>query len=123
MRRWLVILGVIATVAVAVAIYAAIQASESEEEKADRARVVVLERQLRDVEGRLGKASEESDVRRLQRSGAEESDVAKLDRRLRRVEDDMTDVADSSADTGRAVNRLDQRLDVLSRRIQALRRR
>ncbi len=127
LRRWLVILGAIAAVATAIAIYALVQATESENEKADRDRVVVLERQLRsrlaEVDRRLGKASEESDVRRLQRRGAEEADVNKLDRRLRRVENDVTDAVDTAADSGQALVRIDRRLDILARRVAALRRR
>ena len=127
LRRWLVALGVIAAVATAIAVYALVQAQESEDEKADQDRVVVLERQLRSrlaqVDRRLAQASEESDVRRLQRRGAEETDVSKLDRRLRRVEADVTDAVDTAADSGQALVRLDRRLDILARRVEALRRR
>ncbi len=127
LRRWLVVLGVIAAIATAIAIYALLQANDSEDQKADRERVVVLERQLRsrlaEVDRRLGKTSEESDVRRLQRRGAEETDVTKLDKRLRRVENDATDAVDTAADSGQELVRIDRRLDILARRVAALRRR
>ena len=126
-RRWLVVLGAIAVVAVGVAIFSLVRAQESEQEKADRDRVVVLERQLRqriaELDRRLGRTSEEADVRRLERRSAEEGDVASVDRRLRRVEEDVTDAADTAASTGRTFNRVERRVDALARAVRALRRR
>ncbi len=124
------VLGLIAVVAVAVAAFALIRADESEEESANRDRVVVLERQLKQrlaqVDRRLRGTSEESDVdrleRRVRRSG-EESDVTKLDRRLRRLEDDLVDAVEGAADANEGLGRVDRRLDGLARDVRALRRR
>ncbi|MDQ3721157.1 MAG: hypothetical protein M3350_10335 [Actinomycetota bacterium] len=129
-RRWLVVLGLIAVVAVGVAAFALLRANDSEEQSADRDRVVVLERQLKQrlaqVDRRLRGTSEESDVdkleRRVRRSG-EESDVTKLDRRIRRVESDLVDAVEGAADANQGLGRVARRLDGLSRDVRALRRR
>ncbi len=122
-RRWLVLLGVIALAAGAVAAYALIQADESQDEAAEKGRVVQLERTLAgriaQVDKRLARTSEEIDnqERRLRRTG-EEADVAKLDRRLRRLENDVTDAIDAAADSGQALDRFERRLDALDRRVR-----
>ncbi len=122
-RRWLVLLGLIALAAGAVAAYALIQADESQDEAAEKSRVVQLERTLAgriaQVDKRLARTSEEIDnqERRLRRAG-EEADVAQLDRRLRRVENDVTDAVDAAADTGQALDRFERRLDALDRRVR-----
>ena len=118
-RRWLVVLGVITVLAVGLAAYALIATQESDDEKASLDRVAVLEEQLRDrirqLDRRLGRASEESDVRRLERSSASQAQVAAIERRLRRVESDMTEAADTAAAAGRGVQRLDNRVDIVVR--------
>jgi len=129
-RRWLILLGLIAVAAIGVAAFALIRGAESDEESADRDRVVVLERQLKQrlaqVDRRLRGTSEESDVnkleRRVRRSG-EESDVVRLDRRLRRLEGDLVDAVDGAADANQGLGRLARRVDGLSRAVRALRRR
>ena len=123
MRRWLVLLGLIALAAGAVAAYALIQADESQDEAAEKGRVVQLERTLAgriaQVDKRLARTSEEIDnqERRLRRAG-EEADVAQLDRRLRRLENDVTDAIDAAADSGQALDRFERRLDALDRRVR-----
>ena len=134
-RRWLIALGLIAVVAVGVAAFALIRASKSDEESADRDRVVVLERQLKagdaqkfdvlaQVDRRLRGTSEESDVnqleRRVRRSG-EESDVVRIDRRLRRLERDLVDAVDGAAGANQGLGRVARRVDGLSREVRELR--
>jgi len=120
-RRWLVLLGVLAIAASAVAVYALIQAGES----ADQQRVNSLERSLREANAELKRANRQraADQRELQRqlgSTSEESDVAKIDRRLRGIERDVVDAVDAGADSGRALSRLDDRIDALSDRLTAV---
>ena len=122
-RRWLVLLGTLAVIATAVAVYALVANGDS----ADEQRVEQLERRLADAERRLGRAGEESDVTKLeqlQRTKAEEADVRRLsgrldrvDTRVGRVERDVVDAVDSAAGTGRAVNRISERLDELTARV------
>jgi hypothetical protein len=117
-RRWLVMLGLITVIAFGLAAYAVIKAQESEEESADRDRVAALAATLQDRLARLDRqqrrASEETDVRRLERQA--QLDISKLDRRLRRIEDDVTDSVDAAGENGDAIGRLDERLDRLERR-------
>jgi len=123
LRRWLVLLGALAVLATAVAIYAILQ----NEDSADKSRVTQLERRLDDAQQRLQRTGEESDVNKLQESNArqaEENDVrrvstqlSKLDRRLRRVESDVVDALDTAAGTGRAVERTGDRLDGVNQRV------
>ena len=113
-RRWLVLLGVLAVVAIAVAAYSILQSEQS----ADSDRVEALERQLDEATRTLRSTEEESDVENLERSvrgAAEEKDTARLDRRLRRVERDVVDALDASADTGRALRRMQVQVDRLER--------
>jgi hypothetical protein len=127
-RRWLVVLGAIAVVASAVAVFALVRADESESESADKDRVGLLERSLQqriaEVDRRLGKTPTESETnkieRRLRRT-SEETDVARLDRRLRRVEDDLTDAVGGAADAGKGLVRVQRRLDALAREVRRLR--
>ena len=130
LRRWLLLLGLLAVVATGVAAYALLRAEDSQRDSADQGRVTALERRLQrrivEVDKRLARTGEEADVnrleRRLRRTG-EGSDVTKLDRRLRRVENDVSDAVDGAADSGRALLRLDRRLDALSRDVRRLRSR
>ncbi len=121
MRRWLVLLGVLAVAASAVAAYALIQTDES----ADQERVNSLGRNLREANAQLERANRERDLERreLERrlgSTSEESDVAKIDRRLRGVERDVVDALDATADSGRALSRLGDRIDSISDRLTAV---
>jgi hypothetical protein len=114
-RRWLVVLGALAVLASAVAIYAVVKSGES----ADEDRTDALEQRLNAIQLQAEGAEEESDVERLERRlrrAAEEGDVARLDRRLRRIERDVVDALDAAADTGRALDRLDDRMGRLERR-------
>ncbi len=128
LRRWLVVLGLLAVVACAVAAYALIRADESESDAADKDRVAALERgldrRIAQLDRRLGQTSSETEsTRRELRQTSEESDVAKLDRRLRRVENDLTDAVDAAAESGKGLLRVQRRLDTLSREVRRLRSR
>lgn len=122
-RRWLVLLGVISVLAAAAAAFAVVRASESESEAADEDRLVLLERSLdrrvAQMDKRLARTGAEIDSqeRRLRRAG-EESDVSKLDRRLRRVENDVTDAVEAAADAGEGLARIERRLAALSREVR-----
>ena len=125
LRRWLVIVGLISVLAAAAAAFAVIKADESESEAADEDRVMLLERSLdrriAAMDKRLARTSAEIDnqERRLGRAG-EESDVANLDRRLRRVENDTADAVEAAADAGKGLAAIDRRLDELSRDVRRL---
>ena len=119
LRRWLAAMTAIAVVAAGVAVYAVIKANDS----ADQERVEVLEKalaeRLRAVDRELQSAEEEADVEKLEgrvRGSAEERDVSRIDRRVRRMERDVVDALDAAADSGRALNRLERRVDRLARR-------
>lgn len=130
LRRWLALLGALAVLATAVAIYALLQ----NEDSADKGRVNQLERRLDEAQQRLQRTGEESDVNKLEESTAgkaEESDLrrvgtqlSRLDKRLRRVERDVVDAIDTAAGTGRAVERVGDRADgrvtELSKRLDAV---
>ena len=49
--------------------------------------------------------------------------MAKLDRRLRRVENDLNDAVGGAASAGKGLANVQRRLDRIERRIRALRRR
>jgi predicted nucleic acid-binding Zn-ribbon protein len=120
LRRWLAVLGVVAAIASAIAVYALVTADGS----AGDDEVGALEDRLVEAERKLGGASEESDVReverRLRRTG-EESDVRVLDKRITQLEEDVVDAIDAGADRGKEVNRLTQRVEALSREVRRLR--
>lgn len=126
MRRWLVLLSVICVLTAGAAAYAIIKADESNTEAADKDRVVLLERSLdrriAELDRRLARTVNEVDnlEGRLGRAG-EESDVAKLDRRLRRVENDTTDAVEAAADAGEGLAKFERRLGALSREVRRLR--
>ena len=125
MRRWLIVLGLISVLAAGVAVFAVIKANESNSEAADKDRLVLLERsldrRLAEVDNRLNRTGSEIDSQegRLRRAG-EESDVAKLDRRLRRVENDSTDAVEAAADAGKGLAGIERRLAALTREVQRL---
>jgi len=125
MRRWLIVLGLISVLAAGVAVFAVIKANESNSEAADKDRLVLLERsldrRLAEVDNRLNRTGSEIDSQegRLRRTG-EESDVAKLDRRLRRVENDSTDAVEAAADAGKGLAGIERRLAALTREVQRL---
>ena len=126
LRRWLALLGALAVLATAVAIYALLE----NEDSADKSRVNQLERRLDDAQRRLQRTGEESDVSKLEESTAgkaEESDIrrvaaqlSRLDKRLRRVEADVVDAIDTAAGTGRATNQTSDRVNQLSERLDAV---
>ena len=126
LRRWLVVLGLIAVLAAGAAAVALVKADESESEAADEDRVVLLERSLErriaEMDRRVARTSAEIDKqeRRLRRAG-EETDVARLDRRLRRVEDDATDAVEAAANAGERLGSIERRLAALRRDVRRLR--
>ncbi len=126
LRRWLALLGLISLLAAAAAAFAVVKAEESEREAADEDRLTLversLERRIAAMDKRLARTGAEIDnqERRLRRAG-EESDVNKLDRRLRRVENDATDAVEAAAEAGDALRGVDRRLDRLSREVRRLR--
>ena len=136
LRRWLVVLGLIAVLAAAAAALALVKADESESEAADEERVVLLERSLErriaEMDTRLARTSAEIDKqeRRLRRAG-EETDVARLDQRLRRVEsssarlrrveDDATDAVEAASEAGERLGSIERRLAALRRDVRRLR--
>lgn len=129
-RRWLVVLGTVALLATAVAVYALLRADDSESRSADKQSVATLERTFnqrnRAIDKRLDKKSSSGETNRIERrlrGTGEESDVAKLDRRLRRVENDLTDAVSGAASAGKGLVTVQRRLDRIERQIRALRRR
>ncbi len=125
MRRWLVLLSFICVLTAGAAAYALVKANESNSEAADKDRLVLLERSIdrrtAELDRRLSRTGTEIDNQeaRLRRAG-EESDVAKLDRRLRRVENDTTDAVEAAADAGKGLVRIERRLAALSREVRRL---
>ncbi len=123
LRRWLVLLGLIAVLAAAGAAFAVVRATESEREAADEDRLVLLERSLdrriAAMDKRLATTNAQigEQQRRLRRAG-EESDVARLDRRLRRVENDTADAVEAAADANEELGRIERRLAALSRAVR-----
>jgi hypothetical protein len=117
-RRWLVIIGVLAVIATGLAAYAVIRASGS----AESDQVTALEKRLTALDR---KSSEESDVDKLQRElrkTSEESDVVAINRRLNRLERDVVDAVDASAKAGKGNERLQERFSRISVRVDRLRR-
>ena len=120
-RRWLILLGALAVIATAVALYALVQGGDS----ADEQRVDQLERRVADAQQRLRSTGEESDVNQLERSQGTDirgvrTQISRIEVRLRRVERDVVDATDTAASTGRALSRVDDRLDALSTRLDAV---
>lgn len=126
LRRWLALLGALAVLASAVAIYALLQ----NEDSADKQRVEQLDSRVDENQKRLNRTGEESDVNKLEEANAgqaEESDIrrvstqlTRLDQRLRRVERDVVDAIDTAAGTGRAVERAGDRTDSVNARVTEL---
>jgi septal ring factor EnvC (AmiA/AmiB activator) len=107
LRRWLLVAGVWAVAATATAVIALIQANKDDsakigEETASQIGRVQkeLNKRLDDVEARL------SDL-------APSSDVAKLDRRLKKVEDDLSKATTKLDKTGAQVDDLRTKVDDL----------
>lgn len=126
LRRWLALLGALAVLATAVAIYALLE----NEDSADKQRVEQIDSRVDENQERLRRTGEESDVNKLQEANAkqaEENDIrrvsqqlSRLDRRLRRVERDVVDAIDTAAGTGRAVERAGDRTDGVNARVTEL---
>ena len=115
-RRWLVVLGVIAVAAIAVAIYAVLEAGEATEEGQFKTTERSFEQRLTDLEARSEQQTDVEEFEARLRRTAEEGDLARLDRRVRALERDVVDAVDASADTGRALSRLEDRVARLERR-------
>lgn len=120
-RRWLILLGALAVIATAVAVYALLQGGDA----ADEQRVEQLERRVAEAQQQLRRTGEESDVNQLERSQGGDirglrAQMSRIDARLRRVERDVVDATDTAAGTGRGLSRVDDRLDQLSTRLGAV---
>lgn len=126
LRRWLIVVGVVALLAAAAAAFAVVKADESEREAAEEDRVEAVERsidrRIAQLDERLERTGSEIDKQeaRLRRTG-EESDVAQLDRRLRRVENDATDAVEAAADAGEGLRQIERSLAALRREVRRLR--
>lgn len=126
LRRWLIVLGVVSLLAAAAAAFAVVKADESESEAADEDRLEAVERsfdrRLAQLDERLERTGNEIDKQetRLRRTG-EESDVAQLDRRLRRVENDLTDAVDAAAESGEGLREVERSVAELRREVRRLR--
>ena len=125
LRRWLVLLGLISVLAAAGAAFAVVKANESENEAADEDRLTLLERSLdrriAAMDKRLATTNAQinEQQRRLRRAG-EESDVTRLDSRLRRVENDSADAVEAAADASDELGRIERRLAALRRDVRRL---
>jgi len=112
LRRWLLALGMIAVVALAVAVFAVSHASES----AGSGRVASLERSvnrgLDDTNHRVD--AQKSDAARADRR--QHMDSAALDRRLRAVENNNVKAVKAAADTNRSLIALTARVDSLTQK-------
>lgn len=120
-RRWLIVLGLLAVMAAGVAAFALVKAYEAEDQAADQERVAALERSLErrldELQAALRRAGDKEDIARLQREvrrKGDASDLTRLDRRLNNLDDDVTTALDDSADTARALSRLNRRVAQLS---------
>lgn len=113
LRRWLVVLGVIAVIALAVAIFAVSHATES----ADSSRVASLERSINRRLDEMNRqiAGERADVARADRR--QRTQFAGLDRRLRGVESNNVKAVKAAADTNRSLITLTRRVDTLEQRV------
>ena len=107
-RRWLVVIGITAVLGTAIGIFALVKAYESEQQAADRERVVQLERTLRANLAELARLGREL------RRRAEEADVARVDRRLRSLEAQFSSIQDAAADTQSSVDNLSNRVSDLA---------
>jgi len=120
-RRWLVLLGVLAVAASAVAAYALIQTGES----ADQERVNSLESSLRDANTQLKRANRQRELEQIETerrlgSTSEESDVAKIDRRMQSIERNAIAAVDAAADNGRALSRVGDRVAGVADRLDGV---
>ncbi len=125
LRRWLVLLGLISALAAAAAAFAVVKANESENDAADEDRLTLLERSLdrriaaMDKRFAATNAQINEQQRRLRRAG-EEADVARLDRRLRRVENDSADAVEAAANASDELGKIERRLAALRRDVRRL---
>ena len=118
-RRWLSIIGVLAVVGTGLAAYAVVRASGS----AESDRVAALDRRLTSLER---KASEESDVARLQRElrgTSRKSEVNAVDRRVNRLQREVVDATKTAAAADKGSKTLEARLGRIRVQVERLRRR
>ena len=124
LRRWLVLLGLLAAAALIVAIFAVLRAGETERESAEKSRVATLEaatdRRLDEVERRQRIASEEADVRRLEQR--QRADTARIDQRLRTLQNDIRQATERAGDATNGIRGIERRIDALEQQARRARR-
>ena len=113
LRRWLLVAGVWAVAATAIAIIALLD-DDSQPAPADNASASRLERLERDLSGRIDDLSQKVD------DGASSEDVKRLQDRLEQAEEDASKAADDSRRARQSLSDLDDRVGELEDRVDAL---
>jgi septal ring factor EnvC (AmiA/AmiB activator) len=107
LRRWLLVAGVWAVAATAIAVIALIQANKDDSAKIGEQTASQIGRVQKELNKRL------DDVEARLSDLAPSSDVAKLDRRLKKVEDDLSKATTKLDKTGAQVDDLRTKVDDL----------
>jgi septal ring factor EnvC (AmiA/AmiB activator) len=107
LRRWLLVAGVWAVAATAIAVIALIQANKDDSAKIGQETASQIGRVQKDLNKRL------DDVEARLSNLAPSSDVAKLDRRLQKVEDDLSKATTKLDKTSAQVDDLKTKVDDL----------
>jgi septal ring factor EnvC (AmiA/AmiB activator) len=107
LRRWLLVAGVWAVAATAIAVIALIQANKDDSAKIGEQTASQIGRVQKELNKRL------DDVEARLSDLAPSSDVAKLDRRLKKVEDDLSKATTKLDKTGAQVDDLKTKVDDL----------
>lgn len=118
LRTGLVLLGVVALLALGVAAWALLASDDN----ADKDRVGSLERRVQGANSELdrARAQRQRKTRQLERrlrTTSDESDIRKLNQRLRVVEGNALDAVDAASDSTRALSRIERRLNQISARL------
>jgi septal ring factor EnvC (AmiA/AmiB activator) len=113
LRRWLIVAGVWAVAATALAVFALIQANQEDEEGREQA-AGELGRVQRDLDNRINGLEQE--IEGLPSS----EDVSNLENRLGQVEDDASQAAQSAERLGNRVDDLEGRVDQLEQDVEGL---
>jgi septal ring factor EnvC (AmiA/AmiB activator) len=107
LRRWLLVAGVWAVAATAIAVIALIQANKDDSTKIGEQTASQVGRVQRELNKRL------DDVENRLNGFAPSTDVAKLDRRLKKVEDDLSKATTKLDKVGAQVDDLKTKVDDL----------
>jgi TolA-binding protein len=113
LRRWLLVAGVWAAAATAIAVIALVKANDAGNDQANARTATQLTRVQRQLSSRLDDL--ESRVKDL----APSSDVTKLDQRLKKVETTASKTSDRLDALGKDVDRLQSRVDTLEQQAQS----